>query len=302
MTQWPDWRSAWTSALYGPGGFYLRPEGPAGHFRTASHAAPGDLGRGLARLCAELGCQAVVDVGAGRGELLSGLSGCLPASFSMHGVEVVPRPERLPERVGWFVGVEQVPPSAWRDALVIAWELLDVIPCSVLELDADRDVRQVLVEPFSGREKLGMPADLADLDWCARWWPRDDLTHGDRIESGIARDAFWSSLVARALAGQARAILAVDYGHRRETRPRLGSLTGFQGGRAVPPRPDGSMDVTAHVAMDAVAVAGRAAGALSAHLSRQGEELAALGVRSPELLDPGGLGAFDWLLQVLTHG
>ena len=39
------WEQAWAEALYGPRGFYRRPEGPAGHFRTAAHAAPTDRWR-----------------------------------------------------------------------------------------------------------------------------------------------------------------------------------------------------------------------------------------------------------------
>ncbi|NED77150.1 hypothetical protein G3I51_33510, partial [Streptomyces sp. SID9944] len=30
---WLGWRAAARDALYGPAGFYRRPEGPAGHFR-----------------------------------------------------------------------------------------------------------------------------------------------------------------------------------------------------------------------------------------------------------------------------
>ncbi len=35
------WRAAMENALYGPGGFYVRPggPGPAGHFRTSVHAS-----------------------------------------------------------------------------------------------------------------------------------------------------------------------------------------------------------------------------------------------------------------------
>ena len=92
---WPD---AWGAALYGPTGFYRRPEGPAGHFRTASHAAPGALARGLARLAAAAGCSAVVDVGAGRGELLSALAALPPGphdALRLHGCDVVGRPAGL---------------------------------------------------------------------------------------------------------------------------------------------------------------------------------------------------------------
>src|SRR5687767_965239 len=38
--QWRPWREAMAAALYGPGGFYHRREGPAGHFRTSVHASP----------------------------------------------------------------------------------------------------------------------------------------------------------------------------------------------------------------------------------------------------------------------
>ncbi|MEU7702606.1 hypothetical protein AB0B81_30845, partial [Streptomyces sp. NPDC039028] len=76
--QWQGWRQATERALYGPGGFYLRPEGPAGHFRTSVHASPlfaGAVARLLAEVAEELGTSEVdlVDVGAGRGELLTGV-------------------------------------------------------------------------------------------------------------------------------------------------------------------------------------------------------------------------------------
>ena len=58
------------------------------------------------------------------------------------------------------------------------------------------------------------------------------------------------------------------------TRPLDGSLTGFRAGRQVAPVPDGSCDLTAHVAMDAVA----AAPGLPYRLISQREALRALGV------------------------
>ena len=65
-------------ALYGTKGFFTRAaEGPADHFRTSVHASPlfaDALLRLIRRVDAELGCPArfqVVDVGAGRGELLA---------------------------------------------------------------------------------------------------------------------------------------------------------------------------------------------------------------------------------------
>ena len=60
--------------------------------------------------------------------------------------------------------------------------------------------------------------------------------------------------------------------------------------------------MTAHVALDAVAAAGQQAGAGTAALVAQHAALADLGVRgddagADELLDPGGLGGFTWLVQ-----
>jgi SAM-dependent MidA family methyltransferase len=293
------WQPAWQQALYGPAGFYRRPEGPAGHFRTAAHAAPHELAVALRRLAADLGCTAIVDVGAGRGELLTALAEIDRPTGTprLWGVDVVPRPLRLPETVAWASGLTELPDTALAGALVIGWELLDVVPCPILELDADGVPRLVLVEPATGREFPGDQAGAGELTWSERWWPLSGAEEGDRIEVGTSRDHFWAALVGRAVRANAGALLAVDYAHQREHRPSLGSLTGFRAGRAVPPRPDGSMDLTAHVAIDSVAAAGVAAGATPSQLINQREALQALGVRDRELLDPGGLGGFGWLLQ-----
>ncbi|MGY0006545.1 SAM-dependent methyltransferase, partial [Micromonospora sp. I033] len=74
------WRDAMSTALYGPDGFFVSGPGPAAHFRTSVHASPvfaSCLLRLLTSLDAALGHPArldVVDVGAGRGELLRSLS------------------------------------------------------------------------------------------------------------------------------------------------------------------------------------------------------------------------------------
>lgn len=286
---WLDWRTAWQRALYEPPhGFYLSDEGPAGHFRTAAHAAPLELASALAKLAHDHCCTAIVDVGAGRGELLTALAGVSGLTdLRLHGVDVVGRPAHLPARVTWSQNT--MVDDALRGALVIAWELLDVVPCQVLEADDDGQLRLVEVEPATGRERLGAPVDDA---WVTRWWPE-----GERVEVGQARDEFWAGIVERAAAAGARRALAVDYAHTRETRPAEGSLTGFRAGRAVPPRPDGTMDVTAHVAIDSVRAAVEHLGPTG--LTTQAEALSALGVRRRELLDPGALGGFHWLFQSL---
>ncbi len=304
-----DWHQAWTAALYGPDGFYRRSAassgpGPAAHFRTASHAAALPLAAALSRLVP--GATAVVDIGAGRGELLTALAAT--TSLRLHGVDLAGRPQGLPPTVAWHTGLDAVPAAAWDGALVIAWELLDTVPCPVAEVDPAGTPRRVLVAD-DGTEALGEPLDGADLDWCGRWWPL--TAPGRRAEIGATRDAVWADVVRRAVG--AVALLAVDYRHTRADRPPLGSLAGYRAGRLVPPVPDGSCDVTAHVALDAVAAAGEAAGATTLALTTQREALRALGLTGrperftadalarasaqAELLDPGGLGGFGWLLQ-----
>ncbi|MFC4019777.1 SAM-dependent methyltransferase [Micromonospora sp. GCM10011542] len=143
--------------------------------------------------------------------------------------------------------------------------------------------------------------------------------HGARAEIGRARDEAWADAVRKVRRGLA---VAVDYGHLRESRPVDGTLTGYRGGRQVPAAPDGSCDVTAHVAMDAVASAGAAVARCAYSLMSQREALRALGAdggRPPlslagtdpagyvralaaasavaELTDPAGLGGHWWLRQ-----
>jgi SAM-dependent MidA family methyltransferase len=326
VTGWQPWQQAWHEALYGPGGFFTADPGPAGHFRTAVHAAPALLAGALTRLAIAEGCTAVLDVGAGRGELLTAITEHPDgAGLRLHGLDVVPRPDSLPDRIAWTRGLDRLPDDAFDDALVVAWELLDDVPGPVLELDDDDVPRVVLVDPVTGRERLGDPAGDADLDWCQRWWPLVGAEPGDRIEIGAPRDAVWADLIGRAAGTDRGAVLlAVDYAHRRDDRPPVGSLTGFRLGRAVPPVPDGSCDLTAHVALDAVAAAGELAGATGTRLTDQATALRELGVgaapapdpdgaqridgvgllqrlvstsEAAELLDRGSLGGFGWLLQ-----
>jgi SAM-dependent MidA family methyltransferase len=349
-TRWEPWQPVWERALYGNGGFFTAVDaGPSAHFRTAVHAAASEVAAALARLAVEHGRTTVLDIGAGRGELLTAMASAAPAhGLALHGVDVVPRPPDLPARIAWSQQLDRLPADAFDGALVVAWELLDDVPCPVLELDDDGVPRTVLVDPTTGRERLGDPVDHpvaeADLAWVTRWWPLRDAEPGDRIEVGRPRDRFWAALIGSARATSAGAVLlAVDYAHSADDRPPPGSLSGFRSGRAVPPVPDGSCDVTAHVALDAVAAAGEQAGATGTRLTDQATALRELGVGGPlvhqgdvhqddvhqddvhqepygqgpettssgldllrrlaarsrtaELLDPGSLGGFGWLLQ-----
>jgi SAM-dependent MidA family methyltransferase len=314
------WDVAWHRALYGADGFYRRADGdPASHFRTGVHVS-GLLAAALARLARQCGLSRVVDLGSGRGELLNSLSDVDP-DLALVGVDVVARPATLTEQARWVrsPGAAALPaaPDVFAAALVVAHEWLDDVPCPVVELDPAGGWRQVEVDPTTGAERLGPVATDDQRAWLMRWWPMGEP--GSRAEVGSPRDVAWAQLVARS---PGSVLVAVDYSHDRATRPAGGSLAGYRGGRAVRPVPDGGCDVTAHVALDAVARAGEKAGATGTLLTTQHEALRRLGVsaRRPdlssarddppgylaglrlageaaELLDPGGLGSFGWLVQ-----
>ncbi|WP_307624183.1 SAM-dependent methyltransferase [Streptomyces sp. V3I7] len=315
---WRGWRAATETALYGPGGFYRRAEGPAAHFRTSVHASPlfaRAVALLLCRVDEALGRPATldfVDMGAGRGELVAGVLAALPADVAArargYAVEVAERPAGLDPRVTWLSELPQ-----GITGLLFANEWLDNVPVEVAEVDAEGVARLVLVDEDGG-ERLGEPVAGAEADWLARWWPLPP-EEGLRAEIGLPRDAAWASAVSRIERGLA---VAVDYAHTADTRPPFGTLSGFREGRETLPVPDGSCDITAHVALDACA----APGLPGARLLTQREALRALDVvsgRPPltlasanpaayvralasageaaELTAPGGLGDFGWLLQ-----
>ncbi|MFF7488845.1 SAM-dependent methyltransferase [Streptomyces luteogriseus] len=313
--QWRGWRAAAQDALYAPGGFYRRAEGPAGHFRTSVHATPlfaGAVARLLCRVDEALGRPAVldfVDMAAGRGELARGVLAALPADVAARtrvcAVEIAERPQGLDHRIEWLA---EPPPG--RTGLLFANEWLDNVPVEVAEVDAAGVARLVLVRE-DGTERLGEPVDDEQARWLERWWPLPG-EEGLRAEIGLPRDRAWAAAVATLRRGLA---VAVDYGHTAGTRPPFGTLTGFREGREIPPVPDGSCDLTAHVALDACALPG-------GRVLPQREALRALGVtgsRPPltlastdpaayvralasageaaELTATGGLGDFGWLVQ-----
>jgi len=395
------------AALYGPGGFYARGEPLARHFRTSVHVSPSyaaAIWELLRQVDAGLGHPEridLVDIGAGRGELLeqilaaaergsaaesgrteasgapgtgsgpgpggvpraNGVQGAngVPGAGSAPGaggspragsapgaggspragsapgaggargasvapelagriaacaVEVAPRPAGLDPRIGW-----QPAPSAGITGLVIASEWLDNVPLDVVELTA-AGPGVVQVDPATGDERPGGPADPADLAWIRAWWPL--MACGDRAEVGRTRCEAWAGVIRRIDRGVA---VAADYGHVKADRPAWGTLTGYLEGRAVAPLPDGSCDITAHVALDACAAAGTAAGAGESVLTTQRAALRGLGLtaRRPslalavadperyaralcqasvnaELMDADGLGGFGWLVQAVGAG
>jgi len=319
------WRQAMHGALYGPGGFYARGEPPASHFRTSVHVSTRyaravlDLLRHIDTCLGHPARIDLVDVGAGRAELLGQVLGFAAADpglarrIGAHAVEVTARPAGLDPRIRWGAS----PPRAIT-GLVVASEWLDNVPLDVVELTA-AGPKVVEVDPDTGAERAGPPPGPADLAWVRAWWPLRAL--GDRAEVGRTRCEAWAGVVRRIARGAA---LAADYGHVRAARPAPGTLTGYLGGRAVPPLPDGSRDITAHVALDACAAAGRGAGAAETLLTTQRAALRKLGVhgrRPPlslatsdpegyvrqlcwateaaDLVDARGLGGFGWLVQTV---
>ncbi|WP_433388294.1 SAM-dependent methyltransferase [Micromonospora sp. KLBMP9576] len=342
------WRHAMEGALYGPGGFFVAGSGPAAHFRTSAHASPA-FAAALLRLLAQVDVALghperldVVDVGAGRGELLRAFWAALrspsvappartPAPLAsrvrLTAVEKAARADGLPERIGW---ADEIPTGI--TGLLVATEWLDNVPLDAVTQTAD-GWRYLLVDPAGGTETIGDPVDAADADWLARWWPAtgagpdgperrgaaSELPAMSRAEIGRPRDEAWADAVRHVDRGVA---LAVDYGHLRGGRPVDGTLTGYRNGRQVPPVPDGSCDVTAHVAVDSVASAGARVARCAYDLRSQREALRALGAdggRPPlslaaqdpagyvralaaasavaELTDPAGLGGHWWLRQ-----
>lgn len=245
------WEQAWHEALYGEGGFYRRPEGPAGHFATSAQGGAAELLAGaLLELARRESLTTIVDVACGRGELLEALAEQADPSIRLVGTDVVDRPADLAQRVEWVrsPGGRHLPDlGSPTGALVLAHEWLDVVPCPVAEVDDDGTLREVHVGP-SGAERLGPPLGDADLEWADAWWPAP-REPGDRVEVGRTRDAAFAGLVEGVHSGL---VVAVDYGHTRDDRPPAGSLVGYVDGAVCAPVPDGGCDLTAHVAMDSL--------------------------------------------------
>jgi SAM-dependent MidA family methyltransferase len=286
LVTFQPWREAMQSALYGPSGFYVR-EKPGAHFRTSVTSGP-LFATAVRRLAGRVDAARGrpdpfdgVDVGTGGGELIAGLPD-VPERWRLTGIEVGDP---------WPNDVE---------GLLFANEWLDNVP-----LDIVFDDRLVEVDE-SGEERLGATADEELLAWREQWWPRSR-----RVEIGLARDRSWAWAAARVRRGAA---VAVDYGHTSGNRRT--SLTGYIDGRQVPPVPDGSCDLTAHVALDSCAAA------TGARLTTQRDALLQLGLsaakpdrslsdtdprgylallqeagEAADLLAPRGLGGFGWLVH-----
>ena len=319
------------NALYGPDGFYRRGEVPAEHFRTSVHAST-QFAAAVARLVTSVDellgrpkVLDVVDVGAGQGELLGRLRDELPSDLvrrtNLVGVEVRPRPPELDISITWQ---SEIPDNIV--GVLLANEWLDNVPVDVVKRPPDGgSPRYVLVDSLDGHEELGSELSDEDREWLERWWPLSDDEADEAAEIGTRRDTSWAAAVTAMNRGLA---LAVDYSHtkgeRESGRYATGTLVGFRSGQLVTPIPDGSCDITAHVALDSCLAAGAKSGARDSILTTQRRALRSLGLetdRPPiaqattdpaayvtalsraseaaELIDAGGLGAFGWLAQTM---
>ena len=125
-----------------------------------------------------------------------------------------------------------------------------MVPCTVAEVVAPGRLAVVLVDPATGEESTGGAPTDDELAWCARHWPVGGLPVGERVEVGLTRDLAWGDLVApgahRHPAGRrlrAHGRWPTHRGHAHGI-PRRGPWCA--------PVPDGSCDLTAHVAVDSL--------------------------------------------------
>ncbi len=202
------------------------------------HASPlfaGAVARLLCRVDEALGrpaSLAFVDMGAGRGELVTGVLAALPPEVAArargYAVELADRPADLDHRIEWLAE-----PPAGVTGLLFANEWLDNVPVEVAEVDPAGVPRLVLVRR-DGTERLGEPVAGADAEWLARWWPlppeagaagRDRAPQGHRLgrRRGHRRPG---ARRRRRLRAHGRRPAALRDAHRFPGRPRDGARAG----------------------------------------------------------------------------
>lgn len=273
----PTWRDAWEFAHYGPHGFYRTNPDPSGHFRTDVMDSPKisseifDIAYLQYKRLGSPEIFTVVDSGAGSGDLTRDLR----LTCEHFGLR-------------WHIESLNFPDTDIRDltplggaGVVIAHELLDDIPCQVVELD-DHCLPHVLhVDPATGTESLGGAPSAQELEWLSTWWPA--TIPGARRELGNDRDRLWRTLLTVFDSGCA---IMVDYCTTQPDRVRgvwdAGTLAGYKSGRITRAVPDGTTNITAHVCIESLVDVGRAFGAPPAQISR-----------------PDSHSDFHWLVQQL---
>lgn len=310
------WRTAWAEANLR----FYRAQAPDDHFRTSTAyvdvLAASIAAMAVARLPGPMSLPGtdvldVIDIGAASAGLGRHVAGLLDEA----GWRTRVRTYDIRPADGVTVGV--APDVVFADppahGLLIAHEWLDDIACERIIIDARGEPHLLLDDDgiaVTG-PNLHDPAcaqwdvdSQALHDWWSTWAPC--RIPGTVVDIGTARDDAWTNLVGHLQAGLA---LAVDYPVSRTHRCAIGTtVTAYRRGRRVPVALDGSVNVTAHVAFDSLALAGaRRARTTSLHRQRECivppgaaphplSQLALTG-RMSALRDPVGLGAFRWLLH-----
>lgn len=299
------WGDAWSQAN---SAFYSGNQAED-HFATSIHV-DGHVAHALAKVIAQQRSRhrdrefLVIDVGSGSGRLLELLRTQVDDDVRLLGVDIRERPPHLSGDIQWRQlhvtdNTDDVTGAPSDIAgVVIAHEFLDDIPCEVFELDEDTSPHLVLVDPASGAEELGPRLDdpaaatmLCSIPppeiraWLDAWWPA--TRPGARREVGITRQRVWSVLTRSIRVGCA---VAIDYAHSRADRMAGvwdgGTVKGFSAGRPQRAVPDGSVNITAHVALDALATS-------HARLTTQDQI-----VGKPTMTSwPVGLGSYTWLIE-----
>lgn len=263
MAALKPWIDGWEEAAFGPDGFYLD-QRPYDHFATS--VSQGRLASlllpYLLSTLNQLDSVTLVDVGAGDGDLGAQLHDLLDANLRSRvhflALDVRPRPIHLHEAIQWLQGdaretIKQVPVG---NMLLIAHEFLDDLPCDVVEVDEAGFVHLGMTDDETQHLTLGpllcAPEHEQQLQWLARWWPTQRPLM--RAEVGSRRDEFWNVATGLITSGYA---IAIDYAHVKADRERGlwdgGTLTGYLNAITVTPVTDRSVNLTAHVALDAVA-------------------------------------------------
>jgi SAM-dependent MidA family methyltransferase len=273
-----SWFDAWVESSYGADGFW-RIHKPDAHFRTAATSGPMIATMLAALIDNRDEISSVVDVGAGSGRVLQELSAIRP-DLQLLGIDLRKRPKGLASQVGWAQDLWDVRYGCWTSGeagaaldqpepvMIICSEWLDDLPCPVATRYAD-GWREVIIND-GGTEQAGPRLSSEQLAWADRWWP-----DGDRAEIGLTRDHAWVELV-KMIITRGGCALMIDYGHTAAHRPATGSLAAYRDGRALEPVPEASLNLTAHVAIDAVRAAGEEAGATTAFCGLQSEVVANL--------------------------
>ena len=282
-----SWFDAWVESAYGTDGFW-RIHSPDAHFRTAAASSPLIVKMLAALIDSRDEISSVVDVGAGSGRLLAELSAIRPG-LQLLGIDLRERPKGLTSQVGWAQDLWDVRYGCWTSGeagaaldqsepvMIICSEWLDDLPCPVAMRHAD-GWREVIIND-GGNEQAGPRLSNEQRAWADRWWPG-----GDRAEIGVTRDRAWVELI-NMISSRGGCALMIDYGHTAARRPVSGSLAAYRDGRALEPIPGPNVNLTAHVAIDAVRAAGEEAGATTAFCGLQSEVVPDL-LQSKLLADP----------------